>query len=120
MDRQGIKDLFKQIGFSDDTKGTAKNTFSCGISAQMANNRNSKGWVRAEYILLEDDITNQAELQEKWLDQGHVRDGVAPYAPQYLIFQSNGEWIVWDSYGNKIGSDDDLKKIVGYNYFLQV
>ena len=63
MELNEIKDFFRQKdGLSNDTKSTDHNTYGYGKFDSIGNNRNSKGWIRAEYIVLEDGCIKNEDL----------------------------------------------------------
>ena len=107
MDKQSIIERLEGCGYINDSAATQIDQFTTigrsSLTTQQVDNRNSKGWVRGEYIVAhyENDNKTLSELLEGWCRIAER------YKNQYLILEvGEGDWQMYDYNCQKLGDND--------------
>ena len=107
MDKQSIIERLEGCGYINDSAATQIDQFTTigrsSLTTQQVDNRNSKGWVRGEYIVAhyENDNKTLSELLEGWCRIAER------YKNQYLILEvGEGDWQMYDYNCQKLGGNE--------------
>lgn len=107
MNKQSIIERLEGCGYINDSAATQIHQFTTtgrsSLTTQQVDNRNSKGWVRGEYIVAhyENDNKTLSELLEGWCRIAER------YKNQYLILEvGEGDWQMYDYNCQKLGDND--------------
>ena len=112
MNKQDIVQRLKDCGFINDSAATQIHQFTTigrsSLTTLQVDNRNSKGWVRGEYIIA--NYENDSLTLDKLLD-GWQRIAER-YKNQYLIIEvTRGEWKLFNSNCQEMGGNEFIMQL---------
>lgn len=113
MNKKDIIALLEKCSYKKDMGATqigqySDNATAQSLTKQQVNNRNSTGWCKAEYVVLErgNGDFNLEDALNGW------KVLTKQYKNQYLILEvSEGEWKVYDYDGIELGDNDYIKDL---------
>ena len=107
MNKLSIIERLESCGYINDSAATQIHQFTTigrsSLTTQQVDNRNSKGWVRGEYIVAsyERDGIHLKELLDGW---GRIAER---YKNQYLILEiGEGDWRMYDYNCHELGGNE--------------
>ena len=114
MNKKEITALLEKCGYINDKGATllgrySDNTNAQSLMKQQVNNRNSTGWCKAEYVVLEHggEPFDLAEALNGW------KVLTKKYKNQHLILEvEKDEWKIFDYNGKELGGNDYIKELL--------
>ncbi len=112
MTKEKIIEKFQKLGYQSDTAVTLIHQYTTtersSLLTGQVSNRNSKGWVKGEYVIAYYD--GEVVSVDKNLDAWKLL--AEKYKNQYLILEVNkGEWKVYNYNGEELGGEEYIEKL---------